>query len=59
MRQAFRRTDPNVASADVERYIRWLMADRHKPTQMLTSCDAADLLARLHGCNMLRAGHKP
>ena len=59
LKQAFRHTDPQVDSADIERYLQWLMADPDKPRQLLASCDADELLSRLHGCNMSRTGHKP
>jgi len=59
VRKAFRLTDPQVDVGDVERYVHWLLADAEKPRQLLTSCDADVLLARLHGCNIRRTGHKP
>ena len=59
MRQALRRTDPDIDSADIERYLHWLLTDDVKPQQQLTSCDANVLLSRLRGCDMRRAGRKP
>ena len=59
MRQALRRTDPDIDSADIERCLHWLLTDDVKPQQQLTSCDANVLLSRLRGCDMRRAGRKP
>ena len=59
MRRAFRRTDPDTDSADIERYLQWLFAIGDMPQQLLTSCDTDVLVSRLRGCNMRRTGHKP